>query len=323
MKRSLVKIASSFKSYPIRSTAVVLGMIFVAGALLVILAEVLWALNFNAPGFPALFISTIVTIFGFRRLPNLQWFWSGTEIARPSDDTAEPMEPETLQPAEVSQPNTAAVQHANSTQISNPHCKPVRSVPQGTILVSRTADQAVLKVKSAIRFWCWFMPTLFVGLAVLSVPLGAAAGFMIYADTPNNYRLDPTQFMMWGAIIPTGLCLIIAVKAYSSTRPWVLVTITPETIRYGDALFDRDHTNGMQVGYYTDEADLKSSFLMPSFGVQALRLTYGRWGEDLKYMVDKYHASEIVIWMNEIIDGVGAPPPKRYDPYAGQKIELL
>ncbi len=44
---------------------------------------------------------------------------------------------------------------------------------------------------------------------------------------------------------------------------------------------------------------------------------------DLRYLIDTYQASNIVVWMNEIIDSVGGAPRKRFDPAAGRKVELL
>ncbi|WP_424991316.1 hypothetical protein [Fluviibacterium sp. S390] len=333
MISSLKSILSALRQNPIKSTITVFALVAIAFAALYLFAFIVdaffpynfaeWYLSRYLP-VPLTFLGLIVAVFILsKRVSALSWFWHGSEVASQCDDTAKPTVSEAPQSAENSQTHASGERYAEPSPTRIPYCKAVRDVPQGTMIVSRTADQAVLKVKSAIRFWCWFLPTTFFVLAVLSVPVGSAVGFMIYTEQGRGFRGDPASFVMWGALIPAGICLLIAFMTYGSTRPWVLVAITPDTIRYGDATYDRDHSRGMRIGYTSDETQLKSSFLAPSFGVQTLRLTYGRWGEDLKYMVDKYHAPEIVIWMNEIIDSVGAPPPKRYDPYAGQKIELL
>lgn len=300
------------------TVGVIAGLIFAIIVLWVVLDGIFWI------GFLGLLIAAPLVIWGSRRLPQLAWFWkpdeSSEEPAEATSETISADNTDSLPPSERPQP--APIDYF--TGVAPPgHCETVRETPQGTMVVSLTSDEAVLKVKSAIRFWCWFLPTTFIVMAVVSVPLGSMVGFMIYAEQRNNFRLDPSEYMFWGALIPAVICLVVAWMTFGSTRPWVRISITPEAIRYGDALYDRQFSNGMRIGYTSDEADLKTSLLAPSFGVQALRLTYGRWGEDLKYMVNKHHASEIVIWMNEIIDSVGSPPPKRYDPYAGQKIELL
>lgn len=292
-------------------------------------------------GIFGLVIAAPLVIWIATRLPNLAWFWgreegtqqsvaadAATNDQTTSDEELETDEiwlddPDDLDPEPAESfgfPENIRFEMANNVL---PGCAYVRKLPQGTRLLSQTPEQAVIQIKSVIRFWCWALPTAFFVGAVFSAPIGAAMGFMVYAESRNNYRLDPTEYLMWGAIIPGALFLLMAWISYISTRPWVTVTVKSDTIRYGDETFDRRFSKGIRIGYTTQEADLRSSFLAPSLGVQSLRLTYGRWGEDLKYMVNAYHASEIVIWMNEIIASVGAPPPKRHDPYAGQKIELL
>lgn len=127
-----------------------------------------------------------------------------------------------------------------------------------------------------------------------------------------------------GVTISVSIPLILAVISYIRTRPWVKIIATKDTILYGSRKFSRLHYGGMRIGYTTKEdGGLKNSFFDLSLGMAAPRLQYGRWGEDLAYLVNGYHANEIVIWLNEIIDSVGAPPPPKYDAYAGRKPELL
>ena len=52
-------------------------------------------------------------------------------------------------------------------------------------------------------------------------------------------------------------------------------------------------------------------------GVSGLRVAYGRWGDDLDYMVNKYHAPEYVVWMNEVIAEVGKVKGLACDPHGG------
>ncbi|WP_157946891.1 hypothetical protein [Thalassobius sp. I31.1] len=144
-----------------------------------------------------------------------------------------------------------------------------------------------------------------------------------YMPVAGRWGHNPLQYALTGVLFTCAAFYFVAAVSYFWTRPWVKIVVTPNTIRYGSRFFHREFHDGMRLGYSTNETDLKNKLLEGSFGTVAMRLTYGRWGEDLPYLVNKYHADEIVIWMNEIINSVGAPIDVRHDPYAGEKSELL
>lgn len=314
----------------------------IVGAILVawVTINVIFAL-----GFFGLILAALVVIFGATRLPQLAWFWgkstpspSGNPKAEKPDvpDDIPPQfldgDPEELESIEDTSPipetsspeNIIYYDQLDDDIPLEKGCSYPRETPNGTMLLEASSEKARIRVKSAIRYWCWVLPgALSIASLLIGIPLGAAIGYSIFEDNPNSWQLNPVSYMVWGSIITTGLFIAVAVYSFFATRPWVLITIDPKTIRYGSYKFDRRYHEGMQIGYETGETELKNSFFDQSFGAQTLRLTYGPWGEDLPYLVNSYHAPEIVIWMNRIIENVGAPPAKRSDPYAGRKIELL
>jgi hypothetical protein len=100
--------------------------------------------------------------------------------------------------------------------------------------------------------------------------------------------------------------LILGIISYICIRkafPWITLIATPQYIKVGKLYFDRGHYGGMRIGYEIDTgmALLKNDFHDLGVGLQALRLSYGLWGEDLPFLVNRYHAAEIVIWMSYMI----------------------
>lgn len=81
---------------------------------------------------------------------------------------------------------------ASSTQ------KP-RQSPAGTRLLTQTAEMAVVEIKVAIRFWCWFLPSVFLIVAVVGLPIGAMMGASFGVD---GSRINPSILnqALWGAI---------------------------------------------------------------------------------------------------------------------------
>lgn len=193
----------------------------------------------------------------------------------------------------------------------------VRRTPKGTILGTANREKAEFQVKSAIRFWHWFAPiaALVFGVFIL-IPLFITM-FLIMSDGYGE-----VGFFFFGISAGIAATIGLVLVVHNRFRPWVKVHVTPDTITYGDTSYDRKHTSGFVLGYEVKgQGELKNHFFDQSMGLMALRLTYGRWGEDLPYMVNKYHAAEIVIWMNEIIAAVGAPKPAEHDLEQGRKTE--
>ena len=234
----------------------------------------------------------------------------------------------------IAEPSTAAQTLQSSSTALNPdgthpdvsHPKPapkryveVRKTPKGTRIRHRSADYTILEIKCAIRFWYWFLPACAGGGVYFLPPILAA----VTATRPNEI---PMLWTLW-TVLMIGVALVASVM----TRPWVKVTVTPTDIQFGSKLFDRQHHWGMTIGYTLEGRDangenihnLKNDFHDLSLGLSAIRLTYGRWGEDLPYLVNKYHAAEIIVWMNEIIAEVGAPPAPAHDIDQGRKVETF
>lgn len=286
--------------------------------LAVIIDAILWS------GILSIIPATIIVVVIAYKLPLLDWYWGRAPIDLPATTQAEPVEtaspkvtkavedPE-MAPAQPAPSNTEADQSPDIT--GDIYVQPVRKTPKGVVLVSASADKAVFTVKSVVRFWFWFLPIAFLAASFTIVPF---IGSMVMA---TNRNIGPQM----GIIFPVLLTLAAAIFAYVRTRPNVMFSVTPNLIQYGTTKYDRKHYSGMQTGYSVQSREgLKNDvFDIAAGNLTALRLTYGRWGEDLPYLVNGYHAAEIVNWMNEIIDGVGAPQRPRNDPYSGRKIELL
>ena len=284
-------------------------------------------------------------ILAAKRMNNLSWFWTASETSRqpPSAHPAETAavsfstphqsqraseSDEDLEHVPIPGPETILHGQSSSSQApSAPRCEPVRKTPVGTRLVRQSPDEAVLTVKSAIHFWCWAAPAMLGVATFIAIPVGGWVGFTNYREGLEYIQMFNPQgafdATLNTAVIMSAVCFVAAIVSYFMTRPNVRVVITPRTIQYGDKRFDRLYSEGVRAGFTSKEVDLPASFTQGKFGVTNIRLTYGRWGEDLKYMINAHHANEIVIWMNEIIDGVGAPPSPRYEAYQGRKIELL
>lgn len=193
-----------------------------------------------------------------------------------------------------------------------------RQTPSGTVLVKKSNDEVVMKVRFVLQFWWPWLPLGLLLFTFFGAPaVGAAFGALI-SDWQTN-RIP-------GTIVVFVIASIGAtVFAFLKTRGEVTVIAQEGKIKFGDKVYDRRHFGGMRIGYTVDSTDgsLKEHFLDQQMGYAALRLTYGRWGEDLPYLVNKYHAPEIVIWMNELIDEVGAPPPKDVDASQGLRGQIF
>ena len=268
-------------------------------------------------GFLGFIIAGAIVPWASTLLPQLAWFWGplSKEARKAADPLPTPAQAEHIEPQPEVVASNAPPEFRDNTATN---CEPVRRTPVGTFVMTHNSREAVLMVKSAIRVWCWASPILWTAAAFLVfLPIGFAIGI-----SSSSWQNAETNAML-GAALGVLLGLAIAIVSYFSNRPWVKVIITPETVTYGGRVFDRRYLHGVSTAYDTKETDIKSGFLDGNFGVTVMSMRYGRWGEDLKYMVNARYAPPITVWMNEIIDSVGAPPPPDYDPYAGRKIELL
>ncbi|MCA1241470.1 hypothetical protein LC092_03360 [Stappia stellulata] len=123
------------------------------------------------------------------------------------------------------------------------------------------------------------------------------------------------------------LCVVVVltmVWAWLKGHPKLKIIAKPDTLQVAHLIFDHQHYHGMRIGYEVQGEAVNigafNTVMGDHFmGVSGLRVAYGRWGEDLDYMVNKYHAPEYVVWMNEVIAEVGKPAPKEHDPSQGVK----
>lgn len=234
------------------------------------------------------------------RIKRLAWFW-GRGIASPSSKQSQHFVDDVVSFALVP-----------------------RETPQGTRLLQQSDDSAVIEVKVAIRFWCWFLPSTLGLFSILGIPIGAAIGFSGIWAKPNRWQ----QSEIWHDTYTTALTLflvfgIAAIVSYVVTRPTVKIVAKQDTIRVGSYIFDRRYAGGLRPRFSTKEMNFLPSFLQPKMGAVGLGFEYGRWGEDMKYMVNAFHSDAIVIWVNEIIAQVGTEGTNRHNPMIGEKIELL
>lgn len=314
----LYRLGQNFKTQPVMTTAVIIGLI-IAGF---IVGNLIDAIFWIGPAI--LWISIPATIWAASYVPQLKWFFGRGGAPKPSSNaTSTESDSETTLNSDGTLPH---VDPHNSDDNWAAIARVPRKTPVGTWVESVTPEHAIVRVQSVIHFWCWFAPTSLSVLAFLLVPVGGFIGVELYKNSRPNYQFRSVEAFYAGI---NGAALIfcvfigLAIWTYFSNRPKVKIEITPDYIRYGDKVFDRLHAGGMRIGYKSDDADLATSITDDRFGVTRLRLVYGRWGEDLKYMVNTYHAEEIVIWLNEVIDQVGAVEPTGDDAGAGRKTELL
>jgi hypothetical protein len=327
MQNFLFRLGHNYRSKRTATIAVGLGLLG-ATILVWILINAILAINIFA-----LIIAAPLVIWSATKVPQLAWFWGASASSADAAGAARgPAAYETVHDAgedndeddgleHVPMPDPATIIHGlpprqDTTELSG--CEQVRQTPVGTEIVLRTGRHTILKVKSAILYWCWAAPAIWACIAFfVFLPLGIYAGVSV-----APWHLAASYGTAGGL---TGLLLgvLMVFISYTSNRPWVEIAITPETIQYGDYKFDRRFAYGVMTSYESQDARFQGRFTEPVWGGTIIRLAYGRWGEDMKYMVNSRHAADIVIWMNEIIDSVGTPPPPRHDPYAGRKIELL
>lgn len=201
----------------------------------------------------------------------------------------------------------------------------VRDRPKGTKLVRFGDGTVKLRFKSALRFWwrmSWLLWPLFIGAIIGGFALAASTTFYgLVENARQNYTFGQSINIggmivasifagIGGAIGWTILVSPIAWLIMALTRPWVTIFADKDKIVVGRQTFDRQHYSGLRLGYeiQTPDAQLKNDFHDLDIGLQGLRLVYGPWGEDLPYLVNKYHANEIVLWINLQINAT-APAP--------------
>ncbi len=304
---------------------------------LVVAFVVLWILldQMLGIGFWGVFLAAIAVAFAVYKIPALGWFWQPKDGETTPADTSSEAKADPTQQLVTDEADETSVSSVAEETVTSPAAEPApapvehlglrvpRDRPLGTRVISHTSDKAVLEVKTAIQFWSWVLPSLLLVLTVIAIPVGASLGVAAYATSPNKWQSSATAYATQSVVIIAGVFLGLTVLSYFLTRPKVQVYITKDVVFFGEYRFDRELSGGFRIGYDAKNVNLPQSFLRPRFGMTVLRFAYGRWGEDMRYLIDAYQANNIVVWMNEIIDSIGDPPTRRFDPSAGRKIELL
>ncbi|MEE4212424.1 MAG: hypothetical protein V2I43_24535 [Parvularcula sp.] len=185
-----------------------------------------------------------------------------------------------------------------------------RQYPKGVSVSRISKQEAILYLRCLRPIWWWLAPLI---ALCFSVPVGFI-GIMILLFDDSIFGL-----------VPLLIAIAAAVFGFLYPRVSLPITVQPDAIKVGNQVFDRNYVFGFRVGYTieSDDKTLKNDFLDQSMGFASLRLAYGRWGEDLPYLVNKYHSGEIVIWVNEVIDSVGAPPAKDIDSGKGLRGQIF
>jgi hypothetical protein len=193
------------------------------------------------------------------------------------------------------------------------------------VKVDQNGQQVSFEVKTAVRFWWSVLPAVLVMAAYPFIfILAPIVGFLI--SPRDRYGMIQANLMPATVVAFVVIAIVAIVLACKATRPWVQMKATaqdvtvPRPFGRGVMRFDRRYFGGMRTGYSIQTeggAVLKNSFMDGNFGLTGLRLSYGAWGEDLPYLVNGYHAAEIVIWMNMVMGGVDDATPKAHAPDVG------
>lgn len=195
-----------------------------------------------------------------------------------------------------------------------------RKTPVGTYTRKVNGEEAIVYVRVLNRLGWWLVPligSLFTLLAAWPI------GMYFAAEIAPWQRM--AQYMLWGAIIGAALSAGATLWLTLAQRFWMEIVIQEERVKINGTTYDRNLTSGFRMGY-TIESDsnaLKQSFQDMSMGFTGLRFSYGPWGEDLPYVMNKYHGAEIVIWLNELMAGVGAREPGNNEPQTGHRAEIF
>jgi len=190
----------------------------------------------------------------------------------------------------------------------------VREHPKGTKIGKSQPGSVLLRVRAAIRFWWkafYLMLILCVAAPFIGGPIGFAGGIMSAEAAAQRGVFDRAGFgdVFAGAFWTTVIMIGLTIWVFRLTRPWVEIYADANEVRVGSQRFDRTHYGHFRLGYeiQTSEGLLKNDFHDLDIGLQGLRLSYGLWGEDLPYLVNKYHANEIVLWLNAMIAQTAKP----------------
>lgn len=187
----------------------------------------------------------------------------------------------------------------NTAAAMQPGFVPVREHPKGTREFKNNAPGTVrLQFKAARRFW-WRFWFLFVFACCLAPVVGAGLGSFLAVAGSRSLYVNLAAASFQGGFFTTLICVGAAVIFWNWSRPWVEVYADRSEVRVENLRFDRRNYGGFQMGYTinTGEAMMGNDFHDLDLGLVGLRLVYGPYGEDLPWLVNKYHSQEIAIWL--------------------------
>lgn len=201
-----------------------------------------------------------------------------------------------------------------------------RKFPKGTTIHKNPTSpdsEAIVSLRTHLRNW-WILPyVLGPVILLLAIPIGIYSGIVgpeYYTDNFGRGRYAEGYFTIIPLIIALAVVIVAVFLLYQLTNPVTRITITPSTVTIGKYRFKREHSKGLRMGYEVTHDTSNSSMLSEKqIFFTGLRLSYGPWGEDLPYMVNKYHGAEYVNWINSILDYVGSPEPQSTAPEEGRR----
>lgn len=322
------KLVEFFKTDTPQKIAVVVSILVVAGLAWFTFFSIIngfpmgWEAQrmiFSPPVFLIVFIGMIaLTAYVSRKIPLLRWFWFPNDAA--SDTAAAHSEANAPKPKAAQADKTDLL--SEKIDLNRSRDVEPRAYPRGIYLDKHSADELRFRIKATKRKWRWLPFALILPVYGIASTLGPILGFR--SDYYNQNRYVPASFS-W---MPTLLLLVVGtvflVWLYKKFWLALPIRVTPTHINVNGQSFNREHYGGMRVGYEIGGNEavpvgglFEGAIGDTSLGFVGLRLQYGRWGEDLDYMVNKYHANEYIVWMNEMIATVGAPPAKDVAPDQG------
>ena len=324
------RLADNFKHSPITTSLILLGF-FVFSWVLNAAVNTVLSINFSTSlGVSGMLIALPIVVVLSRCVPFLKWFWSAPQIASSAKANAAEAHQERMGSDEVEKGDGDAGTDPLAVRSGT---RPIRQTPRHTEISEFSDHKTVVTVKVAVRFWCWALPSVLLGLAVVFALFGGAKAYVALIDKPfiieNGKTLAATSQMALNSALGTavsygGLFLVMSIASYFLTRPNIRISIDDEVVIVGFYRFDRAKFGGFRSGYSIDKNHNFINSFRPATGMSVLSLSYGPWGEDTIYLMDSYNTDQIVVWLNDLIAHMERSSIiTNYDPQAGQKIELL